>query len=68
MAQKLRAMTKATLLTVKAKDPVRIRIKALKAVLITNCLQTRSMLLFPVTLLVRYYALDRQLIVAQHPI
>ena len=36
IAQKLRAMTKATLLTVKVKGPVRIRIKALKAVLITN--------------------------------
>jgi hypothetical protein len=57
-------MTKATLLTVKVKDPVRIRIKALKVVLMTNCLRTRSILLFPVTLLVRYYTLGGQLIVA----
>ena len=63
MAQKLRAITKATLLTVKVKGSVRIRIKALKAVLITNRLQTKSILLFPITLSVRYYALDRQLIV-----
>jgi hypothetical protein len=61
-------MTKAILLTVKVKDPIRIRIKALKVVLITNRLQTRSILLFPVTLSVRYYALGRQLIVIQYPI
>jgi hypothetical protein len=50
-------MTKAILLTVRVRDPMRI--KALKAVLITNRPRTRSILLFPVTLLVRYYALDR---------
>jgi hypothetical protein len=61
-------MTKATLPTVKVKDPMRIRIKALKAVLMTNRPRTRSILLFPVTLLVRYYALGGQLIVAQYPI
>jgi hypothetical protein len=68
MAQKLRAMTKATLLIVKVKDPVRIRIKALKVVLMTNRPRTRSILLFPVTLSVRYHALGGQLIVAQYPI
>ena len=62
IAQELKATTKAMLLTVRVRDP--IRIKALKAVLMTNRLQTRSILLFPVTLSVRYYALDRQLIVA----
>jgi hypothetical protein len=66
MVQELKATTKAILLIVRVRDPMRI--KALKVVLITNCLQTRSILLFPVTLLVRYYALDRQLIVVQHPI
>jgi hypothetical protein len=36
MTQKLRAIIKAILLTVKVKNPIRIRIKALKVVLITN--------------------------------